>query len=348
MKTSRLLSSIRFLPIILRLKLLNLRRRLRPLQGGVLDEQIALTRRGIELLGETAIDQLTPEQNRIAFRSQIATLKRAGGLFEKVHSVRPVGVPGPAGMIPCRLYMPSDERDLPLFVYYHGGGFVIGDLDTADNIARFICARAGCAVLSVDYRLAPEHRFPAAVEDCRAAAGWAVGHAAELGCNARQVLVGGDSAGGSLSAVVAQHASQASGPRLAGQILFYPATDAAALDTPSYREFGEQALGLSTRDVQWFLDRYTPDLGDRFDPRVSPLRATDLRGLAPALVVTAEFDVLRDEGETYARRLQEAGVAATVMRCNGMIHGFLSTVGLIRRATLHFEQVIDWIRAIVS
>jgi len=348
MKKSSLLFYIRFLPVLLRIRLLSLRSRLPPLPGGILDEQIALMRRGMELLGEKPVDQLTPEQNRVHFQDSFRTLKRIGGRFEKVHSDQPVGVPGPARIIACRLYLPGTEPGLPLFVYFHGGGFVIGGLDTADNIARFICKRAGCAVLSVDYRLAPEHRFPAAVEDAYAAAVWAVEHAAELGCSPRRVLVGGDSAGGTLSAVVAQLAHQPGGPRLAGQVLFYAATDGAALDTPSYREFGEQALGLPTRDMEWFLDQYTPDRRERLDPRASPLRGRDLRGLAPALVVTAEFDVLRDEGEAYARRLQEAGVPTTLMRCNGMIHGFLSATGLIQRATRYFDQIVAEIRRMAA
>ena len=262
--------------------------------------------------------------------------------------MRPTAVPGPGGTTPCRLYLPGTGPGLPLLVYFHGGGFVVGDLDTADNIARFICKRAGCAVLSVDYRLAPAHRFPAAVEDGRAAAAWAVDHAAEIGCDPRRVMVGGDSAGATLSAVVAQMARGTGSRPLAGQILFYPGTNFVTLDTPSYKEFGGQSLGMTTRDMEWFLDQYIPDHEDRLDPRASPLRCTDLRGVAPALVVTAEFDVLRDEAETYARLLEKADVPVTLMRCHGMVHGFLSAVGLIRRATLYFDRIVAEIRRIAA
>ncbi len=235
-----------------------------------------------------------------------------------------------------------------MFVYLHGGGWVIGGLDSADNIARFLCKHVNCVVLSVDYRLAPEHVFPAAVDDSFAAVQWAVAHAGELGGDPNRVLVGGDSAGGNLTAVVAQMGRQEGFPKISGQVLFYAATDGAHLDTPSYKEFGDQSLGLPKSDVEWFLKQYTPDPKDRLNPLVSPLLADDLRGLPPALVVTAEFDVLRDEGEAYARRMQEAGVKVKLMRCNGMVHGFLSMIGLIRRATQYFEQVAEEIRKMVA
>ncbi len=244
--------------------------------------------------------------------------------------------------------MPGKDPAYALFVLLHGGGFVIGDLDTADNMARFICRRAECAVLSIDYRLAPEDCFPAAPQDCFAAVAWAVEHAAGLHADPRRVLVGGNSAGGTLSAVVAQMARKEGAPHLAGQVLFYPSTNSAALDTPSYKEFGERSLGLPKRDIEWFLEQYTPDPRDRLDPRVSPLLEKDLHGLPPALVVTAEFDVLRDEGEAYARRLEEAGVPVRLLRCNGMIHGFLSLPGLIRRATDYFDQAVVEIRRLAA
>jgi acetyl esterase len=342
------LDSIRLLPVLVRVKLLGLRSGPPPLPGGVLDEQIALMRRALELLGETPVDRRTAEENRLDLRRQIRTLKRVGGLFEKVHAVRAVDVPGPSGSIPCRLYLPEAKHGLPLVVYFHGGGFVVGDLDTTDNIARFLCIRAGCGVLSVGYRLAPEHRFPAAVDDACAAAAWAVTHASELGCDPRRVLVAGDSAGGTLAAVVAQMALRTGSPRLVGQVLFYASTDSAVLDTPSYREFGACRLGLTARDMAWFLEQYLPQQSDRLDPRASPLRCSDLRGLTPAIVVTAEFDVLRDEAEAYARLLREAGVPVTLMRCNGMVHGFLSTAGLIRRANQYFDRIAAEIRRIAA
>jgi acetyl esterase len=344
-----LLAYPRALSLFLRLKLLNLTSRFPPLPGGVLDEQISLLDRAQKLFGQGSLDQATPAQARLNFKNSLRMVRNAGGLFAQVASVHDLSISsdskgaGSAAWIPARLYHPGDDGCYPLFVLFHGGGFVIGDLDTADNMARFICCRAGCTVLSVDYRLAPEHPFPAAVEDCFTATAWAVKHAAELGGDPARVLVGGDSAGGTLAAVVCQLARR-SGPRLAGQALFYPSADSSDLNTPSFREFGEKALLLSKRDVDWFMLQYVPDPQQRLDPRCSPLLAADFHGLPPALVVTAEFDVLRDEGEAYARCMDAAGVPVTLMRCNGMPHGFLSLAGFIRRAALYFDEIADWIR----
>ncbi len=347
MKTD-LLTYPRFIAIFLRLKLLDLSSRFPPLPGGVLDEQTALLRRAQVVLGENPLAQTSPAQARLNFRKSFALLKSVGGIFEKVDSVRELKLPGPAGGIPARIYQPGKGTAYPLFVLLHGGGWVLGDLDSADNMARFICKHVNCAVLSVDYRLAPEHVFPAAVEDSYAAVQWAVEHAGELGGDPKRVLVGGDSAGGNLTAVVAQRTREKGALKIAGQVLFYAGLDGANLDTGSYKEFGGPSFGLTRQDVDWFLDQYAPDSKDRLDARVSPLLAEDLHGLPPALVVTAEFDVLRDEGEAYARRMQAAGVKVQLMRCNGMVHGFLSMIGLIRRSTIYFEQVAEEIRKMVG
>ncbi len=259
-------------------------------------------------------------------RQLMESLNVLVGAGDPVHHVEDRAVPGPAGSIPARLYRPEGSGPLPLLVYFHGGGWVLGGLESHDNVCRSLANQAGCAVLAVDYRLAPEHRFPAAVDDCYAAASWAVANAATLGCDPKRVAVGGDSAGGTLTAVVSQLARDRGTPSLRFQLLVYPATD-AGYDTPSYRE---NATGyfLELDGMRWFYDHYLGD-GDRSDPRASPLRTRDLRGLPPALVITAEFDPLRDEGETYAARLREADVPVTLHRYDGMIHGFFAMGSLL-------------------
>jgi acetyl esterase len=342
------LDTLRFLGIFLRIKIIGLTSRFPPLIGGILDEQTALLRRAQQIMGEVPLDNVTVEKARADMRNTFLTLKNVGGLFEHVNTIRDLEIPGPAGMIPVRLYQPGAETGLPIFVLLHGGGWVIGDRDTADNMARFLCKRANCIVLSVDYRLAPEHPFPAAPEDCYAAVKWAVDHAAEINGDPRRVLVGGDSAGGNLSAVVAQMALQKGEPKLAGQVLFYAATNGASLDTPSFKEFGDKNYGLPKRDVEWFMRHYMTEPDGWTNPLASPLLAKDLHGLAPALVVTAEYDVLRDEAEDYARRLEEAGVPVKLLRCNGMVHGFLSMLGMVKRVEIYFDQVVAEIRKMVA
>jgi acetyl esterase len=239
-------------------------------------------------------------------------------------------IPGPAGEIPIRIYTPNGTAPFALLVYFHGGGWVLGGIETHDGICRELANGAGCVVVSVDYRLAPEHKFPAAAEDCYAATAWAAAHAAELGADAQRVAIGGDSAGGNLTAVVAQMARDRKGPPLAFQLLIYPVTD-AAFGTASYRDNAEGYL-LTTADMHWFWDHYLTGAADRENPYASPLRATSLAGLPPALVITAEFDPLRDEGEQYAHRLEEAGVPARLSRYDGMIHGFFGMTNMLDKA----------------
>jgi acetyl esterase len=251
---------------------------------------------------------------------------------------------GPGGPLGLRVYTPrGGTGPFPLLVFFHGGGFVVCDLGTHDALCRNLCAGAGCVVASVDYRLAPEHRFPAAPDDCLAATRWAAEHAAELGADPARVAVGGDSAGGNLAAVTALRARDEGGPRLAGQLLLYPTTDAEAAGMASLAENAE-GYGLTRRDMAWFKDRYFNDPSEAGNPHASPLRAADLRGLPPALVQTAEYDPLRDEGEAYAARLREAGVPTAVSRRAGMIHGFLFFPGLVRAADAALDDACAWLR----
>ncbi len=234
------------------------------------------------------------------------------------------------GDVPLRArhYAPSElGGPHPLLVYYHGGGFTFGDLDTHDGVCRTLCRHAGAHVLAVDYRLAPEHPFPAGVEDARAALRWAHAHAERLGADAHRIGVGGDSAGGNLAAVVSQLAAHDGGPAPVLQLLIYPATDFTRRRR-SRELFGEGFL-LTNAEMDWFETNYLGAArAQGSDPRASPLLAEDLSGLAPALVVTAAFDPLRDEGEDYARALQSAGTLAALRRFPGLIHGFISAAGV--------------------
>jgi acetyl esterase len=257
----------------------------------------------------------------------VATLREsmeAGALApgdpEPVAKVEDRVIPGPAGDLPVRVYTPAGEGPFPGLVFFHGGGFVICNLDTHDGPCRSLANGAGCVVVSVDYRLAPEHPFPAAPEDCYAATQWVAKNGSELGIDTTRLAIAGDSAGGNLTAVTALMTRERGGPALRFQLLVYPVTD-CAFDTASYRENAEGYF-LSRDMMQWFWRQYLTDAGQGAEPFASPLRAVDLSGLPPALCITAEFDPLRDEGEAYAARLREAGVAATTSRYDGMFHGF--------------------------
>ena len=239
-----------------------------------------------------------------------------------------------AGDVSARVYRPRGRGPFPVVMMFHGGGWVIGDLDTADCQSREICRGVGALVVSVDYRLAPEHPFPAAAEDCYAATTWAAANAGAYDGDPGSLAVAGDSAGGNLAAVVAQMARDRGGPALAFQLLVYPVTDGVNFDTPSYRDNADGYL-LTAEAMHWFWDHYAPAQEDRRSPYASPRLAGDLSGLPPALVMTAEFDPLRDEGEAYATALAKAGVDARSIRYDGFIHGFFAhtrTIGDARAA----------------
>lgn len=242
-------------------------------------------------------------------------------------------IPGPAGELPVRLYRPAAataDAVLPALVYAHGGGWVFGNLDSHDVLCAQLALEAGIAVFHVDYRLAPEARFPGAFDDVVAALKWVAAHGASLGIDPTRLAIGGDSAGGNLAAAVSIWARDQGGPKLLMQLLAYPVTDAVAR-AESYRHF-EDGYGLNAATMEWFFDHYTPERASRGDWRVSPLRAASLAGLPPALVVTAGYDPLRDEGRAYAWRLQQEGTQADLVEFGGMLHGFLSSPMLLHGA----------------
>jgi acetyl esterase len=245
---------------------------------------------------------------------------------EPVAAVEDRSVPGPNGPVPIRVYWPAAERSpRPGVAYFHGGGWVICDLDTHDGACRRLANEIGAVVASVDYRLAPEHRWPAGAEDAYAATRWVADHAEELGIDRRRLAVAGDSAGGNLTAVVAQMARDRGGPDLAFQLLVYPVIDvsAARRQYPSQRENAEGYF-LTTAQMEWYREQYLASDTDGEEPYVSPIRAATLAALPPACVVTAEMDPLRDEGEAYAAALEAAGGAVVLYRAPGMFHGFFN------------------------
>jgi acetyl esterase len=277
--------------------------------------------------GRPAYHQLSPKDARQLFRE---TRPASTPTPPEIGVVKDLMADGPLGPIPLRLYRPAGvpvATPLGVLVFFHGGGWVIGDLETHDVLCRQLTAESGVSVVSVDYRLAPEHKFPAAADDAWAATRWIAAHAAELGIDANRVAVGGDSSGGNLAAVVALLARDQGAPSIAWQVLLYPVTDVGA-ETQSYRDFAEGYL-LTREGMRWFAAHYLNAAADAADWRASPLRAPSLAGLPPALVVTAGFDPLRDEGEAYAVRLREAGVRVDAVCYGGMLHGFVPMGRLI-------------------
>lgn len=314
------------------------------IDGNTLDPTLQLMLAGLRVVG---IDGLVADDDAATSRAQLRQL-----LLElpgpQIHvDVADLSLPGPAGEIPARHYRPADGASAPLLVFYHGGGWAIGDLDCYDALCRLTCRDAGIHVLSVDYRLAPEHPAPAAVEDAYAAFRWAHEHAGELGAAPGRVAVGGDSAGGNLAAVVSQLARDEGGPAPVLQWLIYPRTDFST-HTRSLSLFARGFL-LTKRDIDWFESQYLRGSGiDRADPRVSPLLAESLAGLAPALIAVAGFDPLRDEGESYAAALEAAGTAVD-LRCMGSLtHGFVNLFQLGGGCAAATTELISALRAHLS
>ena len=296
-------------------------------------------------LEQTASLGLPPLADQGAVKARRLNRLRApslAGELEEVALIKDGRLPGPGGQISYRLYSPAPDRTLPALLYVHGGGWVVGDLDTHDSVCRALARRAECVVLALDYRLAPENPFPAAVEDAWAGLNWLRDHAADLGADPGRIAVGGDSSGGNLSAVLAQRARDRDGPKLAAQVLIYPVTD-CDFDTASYRD-AATGYGLTRDSMLWYWNQYLPDEARRVSPEASPLRAADLGGLPPALVITCKLDPLASEGAAYAEALRSAGVRVEHVNEPDMIHGYIRMNGVVSRARKSWDDCARFLR----
>ncbi|MGD9536812.1 MAG: alpha/beta hydrolase [Alphaproteobacteria bacterium] len=276
---------------------------------------------------EVPVEVMAPDEARRTWKADMAPL---AGKKQPVASVEDLSLPGPAGPLAFRLYRPeaAGEKKPPLLIYLHGGGWIRGDLDTHDDVCRYLCRHGGVVVASVAYRLAPEAKFPAPVDDAYVALEWLAREAGRLGADGGRLAIGGDSAGGNIACAVTLLARDRKGPKIGFQLLIYPVTDLAS-DNESKRLYSK---GYLLNSMPFYINSYVRAEADKQNGLASPLRAADLSNLPPAFILTAGFDPLRDEGEAYAERLRQAGVAVTLKRYESMIHGFVSITGLLPSA----------------
>jgi acetyl esterase len=311
----------------------------------VLDPDAAAVYEAFKAAGRPAYETLTPPEAREYYMQARLVVNPDPPELAKVEDI---AIPAPHGGIPARLYTPKRLRKTdglaPCLVFFHGGGWVIGNLETHDVVCRKLAHEGELLVLSVDYRLAPEHRFPAAVDDAIISTQWAADNAKKLGIDASRLFVGGDSAGGNMAAVVAIAARDGSGPDLAGQVLIYPSTDFAR--THASHKDPTTSILLTHSVITWFLENYMGDNSHIDDWRCSPARVKSLAGLPPAYVLTAAGDPLRDEGDEYAARLKQAGVPVAYRHFGGQFHGFFTMGKLLNQANVAVSEIAAWLKGL--
>jgi acetyl esterase len=311
----------------------------------VLDPDAAAIYKAFQEAGRPAYETLTPP---VARESYLAARFVSNPEPPELKSVEPLTIPAPQGSVPARIYTPKILRNTnglaPCLVFFHGGGWTIGNLDSHDVVCRKLADEGQLIVISVDYRLAPEHKFPAAIDDAIASTKWIAANSEQLGIDASRLMVGGDSAGGNLAAAVAISARDGNGPAIAAQLLIYPAID-FAMTHPSHSE-PETSILLTHSVIRWFRDNYLNGTADVGDWRASPARAKTLIGLPPAYVLTAGADPLRDEGDEYANRLKEAGVPVTYRHFSGQFHGFFTMGKLLQQANVAATEIGAWLKAL--
>jgi len=306
-----------------------------------LDPQMKIILDAFNAAGPMFLRAETAEQARAKMR---ALLEANQIPAPAIYRVEDRHIAGADGQIAARIYTPEGSPPMGVLVYFHGGGWVLGDLESHDRVCRALANGAGCVVVSIDYRLAPEHVFPAGAMDCYAATQWVAENAASFGADRSRMAVGGDSAGGNLAAAVSLMARDRGGPAINFQLLLYPVPD-CALDTPSQKEFTEDGYVLSRADMEWFWKNYLDRAAEKNNPYACPLRAKNLSGLPPALVLTASHDPLRDEGERFAERLIAAGVKVTCTRYEGVTHGFVSFADALDKGKEGIRQAADALKA---
>ena len=304
-----------------------------------LDPQVKRLLEQMDRANIPSYEELSPKQARI----QMLIGSKFSDRPPEVFGTEDRSIPGPGGAIPVRVYRPCDDDNQPVVIFFHGGGWIMGNIETHDAYCRALTNATGMVVVSIDSRLAPEHKFPAGVEDAFAATRWIIENGSELGIDPRRIALAGDSAGGNLAAAVTLMNRDRLVPQPMFQVLIYPVTN-YDFDTASYHE-NANGYHLTRRGMMWGWAHYLENAEDGHSPYASPLRADDLQDLPPALVITAQFDPLRDEGEAYAEKLRAHGVPVTLRRYDGMIHGFARRLGLLNRADVALHDVAVALRA---